>query len=206
MTIAALSEAKAALRPACRERRSALGRNEREAASRAVRDALIEAMPRLRLAGGSVVAGYWPIRDELDPRLALRALRARACRIVLPAVVAKGAPLEFREWREGDALGPDLMGLEAPLPTAPALDPDVVLVPLLAFDAGGMRLGYGAGFYDRTLAALRARRRMLAIGLAYGIQEVAAIPVAPQDARLDGVVTERHMLWLDGSDELETGG
>jgi 5-formyltetrahydrofolate cyclo-ligase len=196
MTGDAIDAAKAALRRTARTRRAALDEPARAAASAAVRDRLLGEQARLNLAAGPMVAGYWPIRDELDPRPALRALREGGARIALPAVVGETAPLVFREWREGDRLAGDGRGLQAPLPTAPSLDPDLILVPLLAFDGRGTRLGYGAGYYDRTLAVLRARRAVIALGLAYEVQELPEIPSGPLDAPLDGVVTEQRVLWL----------
>lgn len=205
MTQDALSQTKTALRSVYRERRSVIPPVIRAAAARAVRDMLLREMMSLGVEDGSVVAGYWPVRDELDPREALRALAERGFRIALPRVVAKGLPLEFRLWREGDELDPDRMGIASPPIASETLDPDLILVPLLAFDALGRRLGYGGGYYDRTLTALRARKPILAIGLAYEHQETPEVPAGPVDARLDGVVTERRVLWLNRCNLTGTG-
>jgi 5-formyltetrahydrofolate cyclo-ligase len=185
---------KAALRRLMRERRAALSPQTRAAASLAVRDRLVPWIAAKVLARGSVISGYWPIRDELDPRPALEALAEQGHRIALPVSIAQGEPLAFRAWSPGDQLAPDIMGIEAPLPTAPALTPRLLLVPMLAFDGACRRLGYGAGFYDRTLAALRHTGATIAVGLAFAAQEVERVPIGPGDAPLDAVVTENGLV------------
>ncbi len=137
---------------------------------------------------GRCIAGYWPIRGEIDPRPLLLALGRP---IALPVTGPRGTALTFRLWRPGDALAPGPFGLSEPtgLPAAP----DVLLVPLLAYDASGNRLGYGGGYYDRTIAATGA----LAIGAAYAGQEVAAVPAGPDDRPLAGVVTETGLRYFE---------
>ena len=181
---------KAALRRIMRARRAALAPEARAAASLAVRERLIAWLASARLARGSVISGYWPIRDELDPRPALQALAERGHRLALPVSIARGEPLTFRAWSPGEPLAPDVMRIEAPLSIAPAVTPALLLVPMLAFDRACRRLGYGAGFYDRTLAALRRSHATIAVGLAFSAQEVEQVPVASDDAPLDAVVTE----------------
>jgi len=173
-----------------RERRSALAAEARAAASLAVRDRLIAWLDSIALPRAGVIAGYWPIRDEIDPRPAMRALAERGFRLALPVSLARGEPLAFRAWVPGDRLAPDIMRIEAPLPSAPLLTPALLLVPLLAFDRACRRLGYGAGFYDRTLASLRRTSETLAVGLAFAVQEVARVPFGSGDAPLDAVATE----------------
>ena len=134
------------------------------------------------------VAVYRPIGAELDPGPLADELEARGCAIVLPVVVRDAAPLAFR-LRTG-ALVPDAVGLAAPADDAGEVRPDLVVAPLLAFDATGARLGQGGGFYDRTLAALRRSGRVFALGLAYAGQEVERAPSDELDQRLDGVLTE----------------
>jgi len=124
-------------------------------------------------------------------------LAERGHRLALPVSLKQGAPLGFRAWVPGDRLVPDIMRIEAPLESAPALVPALLLVPMLAFDRACRRLGYGAGFYDRTLAALRRSGTTLALGLAFGAQEVARVPAGPDDAPLDAVVTENEVVITD---------
>ena len=146
------------------------------------------------LAPGSVVSAYWPMASELDPRPLMAALREAGHPIALPVVVAKGEPLLFRAWSPGDALVPAGFGTRVPGADRPELVPGVVLAPLLAFDRRGYRLGYGGGFYDRTLGALRSGAGVLAVGLAYRDQEVSEVPHGPGDQRLDWIVTEAEAI------------
>jgi len=156
--------------------------------------ALAAHAPRLGLAAGAVVAGYWPLGDEIDPRPLMAALAGVGCRLALPVVVARAAPLEFRAWAEGDALEAGPHGTAHPTETAPRLRPDVLLVPLLGFDRGGWRLGYGGGYYDRTLESLRENAQVRAIGLAFAAQEMAAVPRDGHDQPLDAIATERELI------------
>jgi len=190
MTAETLAAEKAALRRLMRKRRAALAPEARVAASEAAGDRLVAWLTKDDLAEGAVVAAYWPINDELDPRPAMTALLDKGYQIALPAARAKSEPLVFRAWLPGEPLEPDAMRIPAPLETATEYAPDLVLVPLLAFDAAGHRLGYGAGFYDRSLAALRRERRVMAVGLAFATQEVSAVPAGPDDVALDAILTE----------------
>lgn len=142
----------------------------------------------IAVAKDAIVSFYWPMGDEADPRALAHALAARGHRLALPVVVAKKSPLHFRGWREGDALVVHPFGMHEPPENAARVTPDVLLVPLLAFDAKGTRLGYGGGFYDRTLHALGAKR---AIGIAFAGQEMDELPCHAHDHPLDAVVTEK---------------
>ena len=144
----------------------------------------------LAISPPAIVAGYWPVRDEADPRGLMAALAARGHVLALPRIEAKGAALSFRRWRAGDALIDSPHGIAEPRADAQIVAPDALLVPLLAFDAAGHRLGYGGGYYDRTLDALRKAGGVLAIGIAYAGQEVVLLPRDPHDRALDMVVTE----------------
>ncbi len=135
------------------------------------------------------ISAFLAISEEIDPLPLMRRLWAEAHRVGLPVMIGKGEPLVFRQWREGEPMAEVQWGIREPLPTAPALLPDVMLVPLLAFDAKGYRLGYGGGFYDRTIAQLRASRPLITIGLAYDDLEVDAVPHDDYDERLDWVLT-----------------
>ncbi len=147
------------------------------------------------IAARGPVAGYWPLRDELDVRPLLRRLAEEGIGTCLPAMVERGRPLVFRRWREGDALAAGAFGVMEPVPEAPEVRPALVLAPLLAFDRAGRRLGYGAGFYDRTLAALRADGRPVTVlGIGFAAQEMDAVPVDGYDQALDAVATERGLI------------
>lgn len=156
----------------------------------AARAALGHLVARVATPAGAVVSGYWPMADEFDdrPMLAHFAATGHAC--ALPVVVARGEPLVFRRWRPGDALVTSRLGIEEPGANAPVTEPTMLLVPLLAFDGEGNRLGYGGGFYDRSLARLRARGPVLAIGVAFAGQGMEEVPHGPGDQRLDWIVTE----------------
>ena len=137
-----------------------------------------------------VIAGYWPIRTEIDPVPVLAALVGAGRRVALPVVEGAARPLAFREWQPGAAMAEGAYGAAVPA-AGDWLRPDALVVPLLAFDAGLFRLGYGGGFYDRTLAGLRAEGgAVLAVGFAFAAQEVATLPLEPTDLALDTVVTE----------------
>jgi 5-formyltetrahydrofolate cyclo-ligase len=139
---------------------------------------------------GAVVSGFWPIGQEIDIRPLLVALHESGRRIVLPETPKRGNPLIFRYWRPGSAMVPERFGTSRP--DGPVLVPDFLLVPLLAFDRRGYRVGYGAGYYDRTLAALPGRPRL---GVAYAAQELDAVPAGDYDQRLDAVATERGVIF-----------
>lgn len=141
----------------------------------------------------SSIAGYAAIGSEADPAELLRQLDAAGHVCSLPAVETRQAPLVFRRWRPGERLVPGDHGTRAPAPGAPLCHPGILLVPLLAFDGAGRRLGYGGGYYDRTLAALRASgSAVLAVGVAFSAQEAQDLPEDDFDQRLDWIVTEKE--------------
>ena len=139
---------------------------------------------------GAVVSGFWPIGEELDIRPLLHGLHERGNPILLPVTPKRGNPLSFRLWRPGDVLEPEKFGTFRPVGEERA--PDFLLVPLLAFDRRGYRLGYGAGFYDRTLHGLPGR---FALGVAYAAAELPEVPAGPHDMRLDAVATEHDVIF-----------
>lgn len=139
---------------------------------------------------GRVLAGYWPMRGEADPRPAMEAHRGPLC---LPVVPGRAVPLVFRAWSGGD-LVPGAFGTSEPPESAPVVIPEILIVPLAGFDSVGNRLGYGGGYYDRTLQLLRESRPVQAIGLAFEAQELPAIPAESYDQPLDLVVTEARIL------------
>ncbi len=141
-------------------------------------------------SAGQVLAAYAPFGDEMDPSGVMARARAQGAALALPVVVKKGEPLVFRQWDFGQPLEAGVWGIKAPPASAPAVAPDVLLAPLLGFDHFGGRLGYGGGFYDRTLKALRARKPIVAVGVAYEVQRLPEVPVGPEDEPLDWIVTE----------------
>jgi 5-formyltetrahydrofolate cyclo-ligase len=141
----------------------------------------------------SIVSGFWPIAQEIDVRGLLHALHERGNPVVLPVTPRRGQSLTFRRWRPGDVLIAERFGTMRPI--GEEMVPDVLLIPLLAFDSGGRRLGYGGGFYDRTLAGLPGRFRL---GCAFAAQQVDAVPVGAYDMTLDAVATERGVIRFGG--------
>ena len=194
-TLQTLVQRKAALRAEQRRRRRALASGAGGAAE-AVADRLIAAF---RLPEG-VVSGYWPLADELDPRPAMSRLAALGHPLALPRVQGRGRPLAFHAWRPGDPLLAGPFEVMEPAADAPLLRPRILLVPLLAFDRDGRRLGYGAGYYDLVLGELRALSPApFAIGIALAAQEVDEVPAGPRDQPLDAVVTERAVHRCSGA-------
>jgi 5-formyltetrahydrofolate cyclo-ligase len=181
--------AKATLRAAALAWRDALAGDQRMAAAQelARRGLPIE-------TSGKIVAGYSPIRSEIDPVPLMRELAAKGAHLALPVITARGQALHFRVWHPGDRLLPGPLGILEPSPAASETVPDIVLVPLAAFDRAGHRIGYGAGHYDRTLAQLRKSRHSVAIGVAFVGQEVEAVPALAHDVALDFVITEAWAL------------
>jgi 5-formyltetrahydrofolate cyclo-ligase len=175
---------KVALRRHARRARRALAAAAPDAATRAAAHFARADFPTFKVA-----AVYQPMGGELDPGPLAEVLRRCCAEIVLPVVVGKGQPLVFRP-ADGSALEPDALGLMAPGPDAESLEPDLIITPLLAFDRKGARLGQGGGFYDRTLAHLRRRGQVFALGLAYAGQAVDHLPTDAFDQPLDGVLTE----------------
>ncbi len=183
----ALSERKRSLRIQARATRSRMRADARAAALRLVAHFPVAlARPPIR-----VVSGFRPFGGEIDVLPLLAALRRRGCEIVLPVVTGSADPLTFRRWQPGDTLEPGPMGILQPAPVAPRRVPDLLLVPLLAVDRRGRRVGYGGGFYDRTLAHLRRHARPVAVGVAYDCQRVTRVPTDAHDIPVDWIVTDR---------------
>lgn len=162
-----------------------------DVAARAMRDRVLDS---ISFPPASAVSAFWPMGSELDLRPLMHALHEAGHPIGLPVVVGRGQLLLFRAWRPGLALVPGGFGTQVPGPEQPEVRPAVLLVPLLAFDRAGYRLGYGGGFYDRTLAALRADGLACAVGVAYAGQEVPEVPRADYDQRLDWIVTDKEAI------------
>jgi 5-formyltetrahydrofolate cyclo-ligase len=188
--VTSLDEAKRAARAGALAARAAAAAAS-PGADRQAAAHVLEAVAGLR--GVATVAGYLPIRNEFDPRQAMLALAGLGFRLCVPVVEGPARPLAFRTWTPDVATERRHFGVEVPATGAPAV-PDLLLVPMLAFDRRGHRLGYGGGFYDRTIAALRARGPLHALGLAYAAQEIAAVPDGETDMPLDAIATERGLL------------
>lgn len=139
-----------------------------------------------------IIGGYWPLTEELDIRPLLEACHAQGHTLALPCTPRKGYPLIYREWSPADDLKAGPYGTREPYSEKAEVTPTLVLVPLLAFTQHGERLGYGGGFYDRTLAALKERAEVFACGIAYAAQEAATLPTDEHDQRLDGVLTDKY--------------
>ncbi|QIB33386.1 5-formyltetrahydrofolate cyclo-ligase [Ancylobacter pratisalsi] len=186
---------KASLRAAALARRAALDPSSRAAAAEA---AAAHALEWLGDVAGEVVSVFAPIGTEISTDPLVRGLRAAGAIIALPVVIAKDKPLVFRLWEEGTELvpsdGPGFIVIPAPPADAPMVEPDVLVVPLAGFDARGHRLGYGAGFYDRTLARLRRAKRIEAIGYAFSVQQLPAVPAESHDERLDAIATDAGII------------
>lgn len=182
------AEAKAALRRAARAARAGCD----PGLGAALRDVILREAPP---PPGARVAGFLPIGREIDTRPLLAALHARGHPLCLPVTPERGEALRFRSWAPGEPLVPGPLGTAEPA-AGPFVTPDWLIVPLLAFDRTGARLGYGGGYYDRTLAALPAAT---AVGVAYAVQEVPEVPVGPHDVRLRLVATERGLIRCGGA-------
>src|SRR6266496_1411393 len=163
---------KSRLRATALAARDALSGEHRAAAAQTI---ALRGLP-FEIMAGAVVAGYSPIRSEIDPIPLMRKLAVPGVQLALPAIMAGDQPLKFRAWSPDDRLQRGRLGILEPQADANEVIPDILLVPLAAFDRAGHRIGYGAGHYDLTLAGLRARKPVVAVGLAYGAQEIPAVP------------------------------
>jgi len=141
-----------------------------------------------------IVSGFMPMKTEINPLPLLRRLADAGAQLALPAIDARGKPLIMRAWKIGDELKAGQWGIREPLPQAAQVDPDILLVPLAAFDRAGHRIGYGAGYYDMTIRALRAKKQVVAIGIAFAAQEIPRVPATERDERLDFIMTERETI------------
>lgn len=188
-----LEEEKQALRVRARKMRLVADQKEGPIAAATAAAHLLSRLEDVGIRSGSAVAGYWPIATEIDDRPLLARLHEHGCVCALPVVVAKGAPLAFRRWAPLDEVEPGDHGTWQPLAFAEEVTPALVIVPLLAFDKAGWRLGQGVGYYDRTLARLRADGRVVAVGMAYAAQRFRAVPHGPLDQPLDWLLTEQSL-------------
>jgi 5-formyltetrahydrofolate cyclo-ligase len=189
MTVS-IEDAKAAIRRDARARRDALPPDMRAAAAQA-----IAARPfPVAVSPGMIVSGFMPMKSEINPLPLMRALADAGARLALPVVAGRGKPLVMRAYALGETLAAGVWGIREPKPDAPEVLPDVVIVPLLVFARDGHRIGYGAGYYDMTIAGLRAKKTIHAVGIGFAAQEIASVPTTPRDAPLDLVLTEREVI------------
>lgn len=185
-----IPDQKTELRAAALARRDALPADERAAAAET-----IAARPfPLAIKPGVIVSGFMPLKSEINPLPLLRKLAAAGAKLALPAIAGRGKPLIMRAYAFGDEFARGQWGIREPKPEAPEVAPDILIVPLACFDRAGHRIGYGAGYYDMTINALRAKKNITAVGIAFAAQEIDRVPATERDARLDLVLTERDAI------------
>jgi 5-formyltetrahydrofolate cyclo-ligase len=194
MITATVEDSKVELRRETAARRDVLPADVRQAAAEAIAAGKFP----LAITPVTIVSGFMPLKSEINPLPLMKKLAEAGATLALPAVAGRGKPLVMRAWRWGEPLDEGVWGIRQPKPEAPEVEPDILLVPLLAFDRAGNRIGYGAGYYDMTIARLRARKPVTAIGIAFAIQEVAAVPATDRDERLDLVLTENEVIEIKG--------
>ncbi len=186
----AITEQKSALRASALALRDAMLAAERQAAAEiiAARGLPIEVTP------GAIVSGFMPMKTEINPLPLLRKIAGQGAQLALPCIAGRGKALIMRAWKFGDAFKEGQWGIREPMPDAPEVAPDILIVPLACFDRAGHRIGYGAGYYDMTIHVLRAKKKVVAIGVAFAAQEIAQVPATERDERLDFVLTEKEII------------
>jgi 5-formyltetrahydrofolate cyclo-ligase len=181
---------KVKLRAEALARRDALPAATRAAAAETVATRLFP----VHIQRGMIVSGFSPMKSEINPVPLMRKLADAGARLALPAIAGRGRPLIMRAWSFGEPLASGQWGIREPMADAPEVAPDILIVPLAAFDRAGHRIGYGAGYYDMTINALRARKAVTAIGIAFAAQEIPHVPATEHDERLDLVLTENETI------------
>jgi 5-formyltetrahydrofolate cyclo-ligase len=187
-----VSSQKVELRAVAQTRRDALPADARKLAAETI---AAREFP-LAITSSVIISGFMPLKSEINPLPLLQKLAEAGARLALPAIAGRGKPLIMRAWEFGAPLDRGQWGIREPKPDALEVEPDILLVPLLAFDRAGYRLGYGAGYYDMTIHRLRGLKPVTAVGIAFAAQEVPKIPTTPRDERLDLVLTEREVIDL----------
>lgn len=185
-----IAEQKKQLRKRMRAMRLVADQKQGPDVARAIMGHFLGALDDLGIGPGTIVGGYWPIVTEVDVRPLLARLEDRGVTCALPFMTAPDEPLQFRRWRVLDALEPGVLGTSHPGADAPVVTPEILLVPLLAFDEDGFRLGHGGGYYDKTLAAMRLNGRVEAVGVGFSVQRATRVPRNELDQPLDWVLTE----------------
>ena len=184
------TEQKKELRGAVLALRDALSPTLRQAAAETI---AARAFP-VAIAPGTIVSGFSPMKTEINPLPLMRKLAEAGAQLALPCIVGRGKPLIMRAWSFGGPLASGQWGIREPMPDAPEVAPDILIVPLACFDRAGHRIGHGAGYYDITIRALRAKKKVVAIGVAFAAQEISKVPATERDERLDLVLTEREVI------------
>ena len=194
-SVTAEQQTKAILRTEALARRDALPAAERAGAAEtiAAREFPVAVRP------GMIVSGFMPLKSEINPLPLLRRLAEGGAKLALPAIAGRGKPLIMRAYAFGDEFARGQWGIREPKADSPEVYPDILIVPLAAFDRKGHRIGYGAGYYDMTINRLRAMKPVTAIGVALAAQEIPSVPATERDARLDLVLTERETIDFRGS-------
>jgi 5-formyltetrahydrofolate cyclo-ligase len=182
--------AKARLRNEALAKRDTMPVEARVAGANAIAE---RAFP-IRFDAGAIVSGFMPLKSEINPLPLLRKLADAGAKLALPAIDARGKPLIMRAYAFGDDFARGQWGIREPKPEAMEVFPDILIVPLAAFDRAGHRIGYGAGYYDMTIHRLRAMKPITAIGIAFAAQEISQVPATERDERLDLVLTERDII------------
>lgn len=188
-----ISSAKHALRGTLMDARDKMASDLGFAAAEKAAELAVDYL--MPLAEGTVIALYWPVQNEIDCRLLLSDLERRGMVIALPVVVTPHSPLEFRRYSTGDGLERGVFNTRHPLPDAPKLVPDIMIIPALAFDRTGHRIGYGGGFYDRTIALYNKAR---AIGFAFSGQIIDYVPRTDHDRELEAIITDDGVIKING--------
>jgi len=185
-----LQDQKVHLRTEALAWRDALPADERATAAETI---AARGLP-LKVTPGTIVAGFMPMKSEINPLPLMRKLAEAGAKLALPAITGRGKPLIMRAYSFGDDLARGQWGIREPKPDAGDVAPDILIVPLACFDRQGHRIGYGAGYYDMTINALRAKKPTAAVGIAFAAQEISRVPATERDARLDFVLTEREVI------------
>ncbi|HEV2631241.1 MAG TPA: 5-formyltetrahydrofolate cyclo-ligase [Pseudolabrys sp.] len=189
-----ISEQKSELRNATLAKRDAMPADVRQRGGET-----IAARPfPVAIAPGMIVSGFMPLKSEINPLPLMKVLAGAGAKLALPAIAGRGKPLIMRAYAFGDEFARGQWGIREPKPEQPEVFPDVLLVPLACFDRAGQRIGYGAGYYDMTIHRLRTMKKVIAVGVAFALQEIARVPATDRDERLDLVLTETGPIDLRG--------
>ena len=188
-TLSEIAETKRALRNEALARRDALSAEYRQNAA----EAIAKFPFPVKVPKGAIVSGFFPMKTELSLIPLMRALEASGAEIALPRMVGRGNPLSMRAWKFGDPLVAGQWGIREPAPDAKEVAPDILLVPFAAFDRHGYRVGYGAGYYDMTIAGLKTKKKVVTVGFGFEAQEVDQCPVETHDQKLDFLMTEKGL-------------